>query len=243
MIYLLRHGQTDYNRDGRLQGQTDSQLTSLGMAQVQAMANVLADQIGDTEGWRILASPLRRTRQSAAIVSRTLRLPVEIDPALIEVGCGSWENRMYADLRLEHPETFAGREWVFGSPDGERFEDVDARVRPWLAALPPEPDRKIIAVSRRQITGRVTRVTKRDGVRRRVESGVSRYRAADNNRFGREFDEVKRRVDCRLAEINLGPNGVNHRVVELEAELSFHHVLGATRRIKFCHERSPYWAT
>lgn len=147
MIYLLRHGQTDYNRDGRLQGQTDSQLTSLGMAQVQAMANVLAEQIGDVEGWRILASPLRRTRQSAAIVARTLRLPVEIDPALIEVGCGSWENRMYADLRVEQPEAFAGRGWVFNSPDGERFEDVDGRVRPWLQALPPEGERKVIAVS------------------------------------------------------------------------------------------------
>jgi probable phosphoglycerate mutase len=147
MIYLLRHGQTDYNRDGRLQGQTDSQLTSLGMAQVQAMANVLAEQIGDVEGWRILASPLRRTRQSAAIVARTLRLPVEIDPALIEVGCGSWENRMYADLRVEQPQAFAGRDWVFNSPDGERFEDVDGRVRPWLQTLPPEGERKVIAVS------------------------------------------------------------------------------------------------
>ncbi|MGH6997838.1 MAG: histidine phosphatase family protein [Phenylobacterium sp.] len=147
MIYLLRHGQTDYNRDGRLQGQTDSQLTSLGMAQVQAMANVLAEQIGDVEGWRILASPLRRTRQSVAIVARSLRLPVEIDPALIEVGCGSWENRMYADLRVEQPEAFAGRDWVFNSPDGERFEDVDGRVRPWLQALPPEGERKVIAVS------------------------------------------------------------------------------------------------
>ena len=146
MIYLLRHGQTDYNRDGRLQGQTDSQLTSLGMAQVQAMANVLAEQIGDTEGWRILASPLRRTRQSAAIVSRTLRLPVEIDPALIEVGCGAWENRLYADLAKEHPDAFAGRDWFFRAPQGERFEDVDGRVRPWLAAQAPEP-RKLIAVA------------------------------------------------------------------------------------------------
>ncbi|WP_312165080.1 histidine phosphatase family protein [Phenylobacterium sp.] len=147
MIYLLRHGQTDYNRDGRLQGQTDSQLTSLGMAQVRAMAAVLAEQIDDLSGWRILASPLRRTRQSAAIVSQALRLPVEIEPALIEVGCGSWENRMYADLRIEQPAAFAGRDWVFNSPDGERFEDVDGRVRPWLATLPPEPERKVIAVS------------------------------------------------------------------------------------------------
>ncbi len=147
MIYLLRHGQTDYNRDGRLQGQTDSQLTSLGMAQVQAMANVLAREIGDLTGWRILASPMRRTRQSAAIVARTLGLPVEIEPALIEVGCGCWENRMYADLRVEQPEAFSGRDWVFNSPDGERFEDVDGRVRPWLASLPPEGERKVIAVS------------------------------------------------------------------------------------------------
>ena len=147
MIYLLRHGQTDYNRDGRMQGQTDSQLTSLGMAQVEAMAQVLHDEIDDLSGWRILASPLRRTRQSAAIVGRALGLPVAIDPALIEVGCGAWENRMYANLRAEHPQAFAGREWVFASPDGERFEDVDARVRPWLAALPPEGERKVIAVS------------------------------------------------------------------------------------------------
>ena len=156
MIYLLRHGQTDYNRDGRLQGQTDSQLTSLGMAQVRAMAVLLHEQIDDLSGWRILASPLRRTRQSAAIVSQTLGLPVELDPALIEVGCGSWEKRMYADLRVEQPEAFAGRDWVFNSPDGERFEDVDGRVRPWLAAQPPEP-RKLIAVAH-GVSGSLLRV-------------------------------------------------------------------------------------
>lgn len=147
MIYLLRHGQTDYNRDGRLQGQTNSQLTSLGMAQARQMGVLLADLIDDVSGWRILASPLRRTRQSAAIVSQTLGgLPVEIEPALIEVGCGSWENRMYADLKAEHPDSF-GLGWFFNAPDGERFEDVDGRVRPWLAALPPEGERKVIAVS------------------------------------------------------------------------------------------------
>lgn len=147
MIYLLRHGQTDYNRDGRLQGQTNSQLTSLGMAQAREMGVLLGKLIDDLSGWRILASPLRRTRQSAAIVGQTLGLPVELEPALIEVGCGSWENRMYADLRVEAPAAFNARDWVFNSPDGERFEDVDGRVRPWLATLPPEGERKVIAVS------------------------------------------------------------------------------------------------
>lgn len=146
MIYLLRHGQTNYNHEGRMQGQLESQLTERGMAQAQAMADLLKTEITDTAGWRLLASPLKRTRQSAAIVGATLGLEVEIEPALIEVGCGVWEDRLYADLAKEHPQAFAGRDWFFQAPDGERFEDVDGRVRPWLAAQPPEP-RKLIAVA------------------------------------------------------------------------------------------------
>lgn len=146
MIYLLRHGQTNYNHEGRMQGQLESQLTELGMAQAQAMADLLKEQIDDLAGWRLLASPLKRTRQSAAIVGATLGLEVEIEPALIEVGCGAWEDRLYADLAKEHPGVFAGRDWFFQAPEGERFEDVDGRVRPWLAAQAPEP-RKLIAVA------------------------------------------------------------------------------------------------
>jgi len=146
MIYLLRHGQTNYNHEGRMQGQLESQLTELGMAQAQAMADLLKEQITDLAGWRLLASPLKRTRQSAAIVGATLGLEVEIEPALIEVGCGAWENRLYADLAKEHPDAFASRDWFFRAPEGERFEDVDGRVRPWLAAQAPEP-RKLIAVA------------------------------------------------------------------------------------------------
>lgn len=146
MIYLLRHGQTNYNHEGRMQGQLESQLTDLGMAQAQAMADLLKEQIDDVAGWRLLASPLKRTRQSAAIVGATLGLEVEIEPALIEVGCGAWENRLYADLAKEHPDAFASRDWFFRAPEGERFEDVDGRVRPWLAAQAPEP-RKLIAVA------------------------------------------------------------------------------------------------
>ena len=146
MIYLLRHGQTNYNHEGRMQGQLESQLTDLGMAQAQAMADLLKAEITDTAGWRLLASPLKRTRQSAAVVGATLGLEVEIEPALIEVGCGAWEDRLYADLATEDPDAFAGRDWFFQAPEGERFEDVDGRVRPWLAAQAPEP-RKLIAVA------------------------------------------------------------------------------------------------
>jgi len=147
MIYLLRHGQTDYNREGRLQGQSESQLTELGMAQVQAMADLLKAQIGDAAGWRLLASPLKRTRQSAAIVAQALGLEVEIEPLLIEVGCGVWENQLYDDIRKTYPKDFTGPGWCFRSPDGERFEHVDDRVRAFLRGLPPEGERRVIAVA------------------------------------------------------------------------------------------------
>jgi broad specificity phosphatase PhoE len=147
MIYLLRHGQTDYNREGRLQGQSESQLTELGMAQVQAMADLLKGLIVGDAGWRILASPLKRTRQSAAIVAQTLGLEVEIEPLLIEVGCGVWENQLYDDIRKAYPRDFSSPGWCFRSPDGERFEHVDDRVRAWLRGLPPQGERKVIAVA------------------------------------------------------------------------------------------------
>ncbi|WP_304186965.1 histidine phosphatase family protein [Phenylobacterium aquaticum] len=146
MIYLLRHGQTDYNAEGRLQGQLESTLTPLGEAQVQAMADLLKAEIGDVDGWRILASPLKRTRQSAAIVSATLGLAVEIAPALIEVGCGAWEGQLYADLRAREPEAFNAPDWVFRGPGGERFADLAARIDPWFASLPPEAERRLIVV-------------------------------------------------------------------------------------------------
>lgn len=146
MIYLLRHGQTDYNAEGRLQGQLESTLTPHGEAQVQAMADLLKTEIGDLEGWRILASPLKRTRQSAAIVSATLGLAVEIAPALIEVGCGAWEGELYADLRAREPAAFNAPDWYFRAPGGERFADMAARIDPWFASLPPEPERRLIVV-------------------------------------------------------------------------------------------------
>jgi probable phosphoglycerate mutase len=147
VIYLLRHGQTDYNAEGRLQGQLESTLTALGEAQVRAMAQVLKAEIADVSGWRILASPLRRTRQSAAIVAETLGLDVEIASPLIEVGCGDWEGRLYAEVRAENPEDFNARDWFFRAPGGERFEDMAARIDPWLATLPPEPERRLILVA------------------------------------------------------------------------------------------------
>lgn len=157
MIYLVRHGETEFNRERRIQGHVDSPLTELGVRQARAVGRLLADLIRDPEGWRIVSSPLGRARSTAEIVSRTLGgLPVELDDRLKEMSWGAHDGRLRAELEAEHPETFGRTGWAFDAATGESYEDVAARVGDWLAGLPPEPERKVIAVSH-GISGRVLR--------------------------------------------------------------------------------------
>jgi broad specificity phosphatase PhoE len=156
VIYLVRHGQTQFNRERRIQGRFDSPLTDLGVRQARAVAGLLKDLIREPDGWRIVSSPLGRASATAAIVAERLGLSVELDERLREISWGEFDGRLRADLETEHPETFGRTGWAFDAPSGEPYEEVAARVREWLADLPPEPERRIIAVSH-GVTGRVLR--------------------------------------------------------------------------------------
>ena len=157
MIYLVRHGQTEFNRERRIQGHVDSPLTELGVRQARAVGGLLADLIGDPAGWRIVSSPLGRARSTAEIVAGTLGgLPVELDDRLKEMSWGPHDGRLRAELEAAHPETFARTGWAFDASAGETYGEVCDRVGSWLAELPPEPQRRIIAVSH-GISGRVLR--------------------------------------------------------------------------------------
>jgi probable phosphoglycerate mutase len=158
MIYLVRHGQTEFNRERRIQGHVDSQLTDLGVRQAKAVGRLLRDLIREPEGWRIVSSPLGRARATAEIIAGILKGPqVELDDRLKEMSWGSHDGRLRAELEAEHPETFGKTGWAFDAPtDGESYDDVAARVGAWLAELPPEPERRIVAVSH-GISGRVLR--------------------------------------------------------------------------------------
>jgi len=147
VIYLVRHGETVFNAEGRQQGRLDSPLTALGEAQASAVGRLLAGLVGKPDGWRLVASPLGRTQTTAAIIGKTLRLPVETDPRLTEISFGEWDGRLREELALEHPEAFASQDWRFAAPGGETYDDVHGRLSDWLAGLPPEPDRKVIVVS------------------------------------------------------------------------------------------------
>ena len=75
MIYLVRHGQTEFNSERRIQGRFDSPLTDLGVRQARAVGGLLRDLVREPEGWRLVASPLGRAHATAEIVAQRLGLP------------------------------------------------------------------------------------------------------------------------------------------------------------------------
>lgn len=146
MIYLVRHGQTAFNAEGRMQGHLDSPLTDLGLAQARAFGALLGGLIAKPAEWRLISSPLGRARSTAAQIGRALNLPVETDPRVIEVSFGQWDGRLRRELAAEHPDTFGRGDWQFAAPGGESFEAVETRIADWLSELPAEPDRKVVVV-------------------------------------------------------------------------------------------------
>lgn len=191
MIYLVRHGETEFNRERRLQGHVDSALTELGLRQAQAVGALLRDLIGGEPGWRIVSSPLGRARRTAEIVAEALGLTeIETDARLIELSWGDWDGRLRHDLAAAYPEAFGKTGWAFHAPTGETYDEVCARLSSWLAALPPEPERRIIAVSH-GVAGRVLR-----GVYGGLAPDAIVTQDVPQDAVFRLADGTIRRIDC-----------------------------------------------
>jgi len=150
MIYFIRHGQTEFNREDRVQGRVDSPLTALGAQQARAMGAHLAALIRADDGeWVLETSPLGRTRQTAAIVAEVAGLgEPRIDERLIEVGYGVFEGLTRDEVDARWPE-YIGMNGIFGrAPQGETFEALSARVSDWLAEAQARPPQvRSVAVS------------------------------------------------------------------------------------------------
>jgi probable phosphoglycerate mutase len=105
MFYLLRHGQTEFNIQKRLQGGSDSPLTSVGVQQARNLGLALRKVIGNSDGWILDSSPLPRARATAAIVREAFgpALPLRFDDRLREVSLGSWEGLTDEEIEREWP--------------------------------------------------------------------------------------------------------------------------------------------
>jgi glucosyl-3-phosphoglycerate phosphatase len=135
-LILLRHGQTDYNVDGRMQGHIDSNLTTEGHDQAAAAAPVLAELAPD----RVISSDLRRAVDTAEVVAAACGLPVKFDPRLRETHLGHWQGRTVAEIDRDYPGAIA--EWrsdpAWAPPGGESRIAVVARSRPVVDELEAE---------------------------------------------------------------------------------------------------------
>lgn len=137
IIYLARHGETDFNEEGRYQGQRESDLTARGRVQAERLADALATQ----NPQRVISSPLSRCLETARPLATRLKLPLEASPDLIEIAHGTWEGRLRGEIEEHDAERM--RAWrqkpetvVFDG--GESLAMVDARWRHFLASLREE---------------------------------------------------------------------------------------------------------
>jgi broad specificity phosphatase PhoE len=133
-IYLARHGQTAYNREGRFQGQQEVPLDETGRTQALELAE-RAVSYGFATLW---CSPLLRARETADAVAARIGLEPREDPRLMETDAGDWTNRSFADVQAEAPDAFAafvGGELDFAFPGGESFAQQSIRVAAALADI------------------------------------------------------------------------------------------------------------
>ena len=135
-IYLVRHGETEWNLARRYQGWGDSPLTRRGVAQAEGIGRALA-ALPEAGEAAIVASPLGRARRTAEIIRAALPGPVllSFDERLREVSIGAWDGLDRNEIVALQPGIFDGEgryEWYFRTPDGETYDAFAGRIGAWL---------------------------------------------------------------------------------------------------------------
>lgn len=154
-LYFIRHGETDWNREQRYQGQTDIPINDRGRAQAERNGLVLRDLVGGgAHAIDFVASPLSRATETMQIVRGGLGLapePFRRDQRLIESNFGHWEGQLWSELPRIDPDGFEARKadtWNWTPIGGENYTMVEARVRAWVASI----ERTTVAVSHGNIS-------------------------------------------------------------------------------------------
>ena len=145
-IWFIRHGETEYNREGRLQGQQDIPLNPKGREQASAVGRTLKKRAGPEldrleAAHAFTASPLVRTRQTMELARAAMGFP-PADYALCddlkELTFGDWEGLTWPEVEARFPEDATERathKWTFTPPHGESYATLALRLTPWIAGL------------------------------------------------------------------------------------------------------------
>jgi broad specificity phosphatase PhoE len=145
VLYYVRHGETDLNRQGRLQGRRDIPLNAHGRRQAAECGVLLRDLFArdhrQARDLKYVSSPLKRARETMEILRATVGLQAhdyEIDARLIEIAYGEWEGLTLQEIEMRDASVLSARErdkWDFAPPGGESYRELANRIDSWYKSL------------------------------------------------------------------------------------------------------------
>ena len=150
-IYLLRHGETVWNRAQRLQGHKDTPLTLKGVQQARAMGNTLSQVLDGIQPRAFYSSPIGRSHQTAAIVADSIKFDTELivlKEELKEITFGKWDGLNMEEILADYEVIWRQRKeakWSFAPPDGESYKMASERANDFLMGLSNEYPTIIVA--------------------------------------------------------------------------------------------------
>ncbi len=127
-LYIIRHGETDWNHEKKLQGRSDTELNEYGIE----LAEITAQALKDVEFQEIYASPLIRAYKTAEIIKGQRNNEIIKDERLIEIGFGEYEGCVIHELPDEFKNFFHHPELYIPAPQGETYESLVARAREFI---------------------------------------------------------------------------------------------------------------
>ncbi|MCZ6657631.1 MAG: histidine phosphatase family protein [Gammaproteobacteria bacterium] len=134
-LYILRHGQSEWNVEGRIQGHMDSPLTELGKQQADTHGKTLKSLGGIDQ---LFVSPSGRARETAFIVNSYAKAVVTFESSLMERDCGEWSGQVLSDVEARYPQAWRARTddpFQHRPPGGENLSDMQERVSTLLQSL------------------------------------------------------------------------------------------------------------
>lgn len=142
-LYLIRHGETEYNRKKLYYGATDCPLNDQGRSDAKHLGVTFAAIPLDL----VIASPMQRTRETAALLLTNREVPLEYEERLREINFGAWEGCSWRDLKDDPLWQAWGQDWLNTvPPDGESFVELAQRVDDAYEDLIQRPEKNVAVV-------------------------------------------------------------------------------------------------
>lgn len=197
-LYMLRHGETAWNTERRMQGHKNSDLTARGRVQALAMGRTLRRELEREPGPTIfLRSPLGRTRETSEIIGQELGLASSDwreDIRLAELSYGTWEGFSWAEIEITHPTALA--DWRadphgYCPPGGETHADLRQRCETMLAEIAASNTRTVVVSH--GVSGAVMR-----GLHLGLDARAMFVLEKPQDAFFRLHDGSEHRITCDL---------------------------------------------